>query len=71
MGACSLIAERSLFYSKNSASEGNGSLLADCRVQPVLFKNSASERNESLLTDCRVHPVFCWNIILIRNTYHL
>jgi hypothetical protein len=39
------------FCKKNSASEGNESLLSDCRVQPVLFKNSASEGDETMFSD--------------------
>ena len=46
---------------KNSASERNGSLLSNCRAQPVLFKNSASEGNESLLSKCRAQPVLFKN----------
>jgi len=38
MKACFQIAERSLFYWKNSASECNESLLSDCRAQPVLLE---------------------------------
>ena len=49
------------FCKKNSASEGNESLLSDCRAQPVLFKNSASEGNESLFSNCRAQPVLFKN----------
>ena len=49
------------FCKKNSASEGNESLLSYCRAQPVLCKNSASEGNESLLSYCRAQPVLCKN----------
>ena len=52
---------------KNSASEGNESLLSNCRAQPVLFKNSASERNESLLSKCRTQPVLFKNSASKRN----
>jgi len=38
MKVCFQIAERSLFYWKNSASECNENLLSDCRAQPVLLK---------------------------------
>lgn len=61
MRACFLIAERRLFYVKNSASECNESLLSDCRVPPVLFKNSASECNENLLSYCLSQSVFYKN----------
>ena len=49
------------FCKKNSASEGNESLLSDCRAQPVLCKNSASEGNESLFSNCRAQPVLFKN----------
>ena len=55
------------FCKKNSASEGNESLLSDCRAQPVLCKNSASECNESLFSDCRAQPVLCKNSASERN----
>ena len=49
------------FCKKNSASDGNESLLSDCRAQPVLCKNSASERNDTMFSDCRAQPVLCKN----------
>ncbi|MDU2328876.1 MAG: hypothetical protein E7D78_02720, partial [Prevotella bivia] len=35
-----------IFY-KDSANEGNESLLSNCRVQPILCKDSANKSNES------------------------
>ena len=40
MRACSQIAERSLFYGKNSASKRNKSLFFNCRKQYVLYKKN-------------------------------
>ena len=40
MRACSQIAERCLFYGKNSASESNESLFFNCRKQYVLYKKN-------------------------------
>lgn len=50
MRACSQIAERSLFYGKNSASKRNKSLFFNCRKQYVLYKNygSRSKKGEFL-----------------------
>jgi hypothetical protein len=48
-----------LILCKDNASEGNASLLADCRVQLVLCKDNASEGNASLLADCRVRLILC------------
>ena len=41
MRACFLIAERRLFYVKNSASECNENLLSYCLSQSVFYKNNA------------------------------
>ena len=61
MRACSHIAERSLSYAKDNASEHNESLLSHCRAQLILCKDNASERNESLLLHCRAQLILCKN----------
>lgn len=61
MRACSHIAERSLSYAKDNASERNESLLLHCRAQHILCKNKQnisyaeiiSHKNNRTTTLCK------------------